>query len=87
MRFKRPTGFLNRETVQFITTELSCALFFMHSHGLIHRDVKPENIFVDDNCHMVLGDFGTVSGRYMHTSVCLMFTCIYNCCASVWLCR
>jgi len=63
------TGYLNRDAVQFITAELSCALFFMHMHGLIHRDVKPENVFIDNNGHVVLGDFGTVSGRY---SACLI---------------
>jgi eukaryotic-like serine/threonine-protein kinase len=37
--------------------ELSKPLAYLHKQGLIHRDVKPENIYFTDN-RMVLGDFG-----------------------------
>jgi len=30
----------------------------VHERGLAHRDVKLENIFIDQNCNLVLGDFG-----------------------------
>ena len=31
---------------------------FIHSKGLIHRDLKPGNIFLDNNYHAKIGDFG-----------------------------
>lgn len=34
------------------------ALGHLHAHGLVHRDVKPGNIYYDAQGHMVLGDFG-----------------------------
>jgi serine/threonine protein kinase len=38
--------------------EIAAALDFMHQHGTIHRDVKPENILFDAGGHVYLSDFG-----------------------------
>lgn len=49
------------ESVSFlIMKQIAAALLFIHSRNLIHRDVKPPNIFVNDcdNPHILLGDFG-----------------------------
>jgi serine/threonine-protein kinase len=37
--------------------ELLDAIGYAHRHGIVHRDVKPANIFLSDR-HALLGDFG-----------------------------
>ena len=43
-----------------IVTQVCAALSAAHARGLIHRDVKPQNILVDRKGHARLGDFGIV---------------------------
>lgn len=41
-----------------LITQLLEAVRFIHSKKLIHRDIKPGNIFLDANFNVKLGDFG-----------------------------
>jgi serine/threonine protein kinase len=34
------------------------ALEYTHAHKIIHRDIKSENIFLDDKFNVKLGDYG-----------------------------
>src|SRR6476469_4543809 len=47
------------ETIS-IATQVCHALAAAHARGLIHRDVKPQNILIDRKGHARLSDFGIV---------------------------
>lgn len=41
-----------------ISRDIIKAVQFIHNNNMIHRDIKPGNIFIDRNGHIKLGDFG-----------------------------
>ncbi|CAJ1065190.1 ribosomal protein S6 kinase-related protein [Xyrichtys novacula] len=51
-------GKFGEEEVCLFAAELGSALGFLHDLGIIHRDVKMENILLSDQGHLRLSDFG-----------------------------
>ncbi len=50
-------SFTPEETVE-ITIQIAEALSFAHEHGIIHRDIKPGNIMINERKIIKVGDFG-----------------------------
>jgi serine/threonine protein kinase len=51
-------GQLPMQEAARITNQIAAALYIAHQHGIVHRDVKPENILLDESGKAMLTDFG-----------------------------
>jgi len=52
------TQTLNQEQVQFITYQLLRALKYIHSAGIHHRNLRPTNILLNQDCQIKISDMG-----------------------------
>merc|ERR1719446_1112885 len=43
---------------KFYVAELVLALGYLHHHNIAYRDIKPENLLIDEEGHLRLTDFG-----------------------------
>jgi serine/threonine protein kinase len=51
-------GLPSLEVVRLYMAEIALALNYLHSKGIVYRDLKPENLVLDAEGHVKLTDFG-----------------------------
>ncbi|TDL24932.1 kinase-like protein [Rickenella mellea] len=56
--FLAPKNTLESNTALFYTANIVCAIAFLHNHGVVHCDIKPENILIGADGYLALADFG-----------------------------
>ena len=50
---------LSRSLTRFYAKEIINALEYFRKFNIVHRDMKPENILIDENFHWKISDFGS----------------------------
>lgn len=76
MRFHISRKTFTEEAVRFWIAELGCALRYIHRQGIIHRDVKPDNVLLDSEGHVHLADFVSGPTNYYWRSLMISECCI-----------
>jgi alpha-tubulin suppressor-like RCC1 family protein/predicted Ser/Thr protein kinase len=60
-------GPLSAATAERVLRDVAGALGAAHARGIVHRDVKPENVFIDGEGRALLADFGVARSMSSET--------------------
>ncbi|CAA6671861.1 unnamed protein product [Spirodela intermedia] len=57
LRQRQPSKHFSEKAARFYASEVLLALEYLHMLGIIYRDLKPENVLVREEGHIMLSDF------------------------------
>lgn len=56
--YLRTHGQMKEEDARFYAAEMALGMADIHSKNVVYRDLKPENVLLDENGHVCISDFG-----------------------------
>ncbi|KAA0041395.1 hypothetical protein IC582_009850 [Cucumis melo] len=57
LRYRQLDRVFSPAVIRFYLAEIVCALDHLHSMGIVYRDLKPENVLIQQSGHVTLTDF------------------------------
>ncbi|KAH6772973.1 AGC cGMP-dependent and protein kinase kinase family protein [Perilla frutescens var. hirtella] len=57
LRKKQTEKMFSNDIIRFYAAELVLALEYLHNLGVVYRDLKPENVMIQESGHLMLVDF------------------------------
>ena len=56
-------GGLGEQRARYFMEQLIDVISYLHGQGVVHRDLKLENILVDENLNLIITDFGFATSQ------------------------
>lgn len=69
-------GYMEEAMAVFYVAEVALALEYLHSHHIVHRDIKPDNMLLSKDGHVKLTDFG-LSKIDVHRGIFFIISLIF----------
>ncbi|KAJ4978641.1 hypothetical protein NE237_009421 [Protea cynaroides] len=57
LRYRQTDSVFSPTIIRFYVAEIVCALEYLHRMNIVYRDLKPENVLIQQSGHIILTDF------------------------------